>query len=262
MIWSTISRSKMNHELNLKTVDVDGAIRESAEQAMEALSGDTRADFLRKAGLAGGAVVGGGAVLGALAPGSALAWNGDGGAHGRPPRAFGRGDIGILNYALTLKYLEAAFYKEASAHGAISEPQTKVFLETVTQDEDAHVAFLKEALGSAAVAEPSFDFQGIPENQAKFQQTAFVLENTGVHAYLGQLTNIRNPAYLTAAGSIALVEGRHASVIGLIIDESTAGIVPNGPFDTPYTASEVLKDVTETGFVTGGLASEKQHHHH
>jgi hypothetical protein len=246
----------MTHKLDIDAVDVDGAVREAAANAERELSGDTRATFLKKAGLAGGAVVGGSAVLGALAPGSALAWNGDGGGvHGRPPREFGRGDIGILNYALTLEYLEAAFYNEASAHGAISDPQTKVFLETVTQDENAHVAFLKEALGSAAVSEPSFDFQGIPENQSKFQQTAFVLENTGVHAYLGQLTNIRNPAYLTAAGSIALVEGRHAAVIGLIIDESTAGIVPNGPFDTPYTASEVLKDVSETGFITGGLPS-------
>lgn len=251
----------MDHQININTVDVDGAVREAAETAEQALSGDTRADFLKKAGLAGGAVVGGGAVLGALAPGSALAWNGNGGgAHGRPPRAFGRGDIGILNYALTLEYLEAAFYNEATAHGAITDPQTKVFLETTTQDENAHVAFLKEALGSAAVSEPSFDFQGIPENQAKFQQTAFVLENTGVHAYLGQVTNIRNPAYLTAAGSIALVEGRHAAVIGLIIDDSTVGIVPNGPFDTPYTASEVLKDVSETGFVTGGLPTERHHH--
>jgi Ferritin-like domain len=249
----------MNHELNINTVDVDGAIREAAE---EATNGHTRADFLKKAGLAGGAAMGGGAVLSALAPGSALAWGGDGGAHGRPPRAFGRGDIGILNYALTLEYLEAAFYNQATAAGAVTDPQTKVFLETVTQDENAHVKFLKEALGGAAVSEPSFDFQGIPENQEKFQQTAFVLENTGVHAYLGQVANIRNPAYLTAAGSIALVEGRHASVIGLIIDESTAGIVPNGPFDTPYTAAEVLKDVGATGFVTGGLATEKPHHHH
>jgi hypothetical protein len=51
-------------------------------------------------------------------------------------------------------------------------------------------------------------------------------------------------------------------VIGLIIDESTAGIVPNGPFDTPYTAAEVLKDVGATGFVTGGLATEKPEHGH
>jgi Ferritin-like domain len=50
------------------------------------------------------------------------------------------------------------------------------------QDENAHVALLEETLGSAAVNEPSFNFQVIPENLAKFQQTAFVLENTGVHA--------------------------------------------------------------------------------
>ena len=246
----------MSDELNIDSIDIDGAIRE----AQEAVDGHTRGDFLKRAGLAGGAFVGGGAVIGALAPGSALAW-GDGATNGRPPRAFGRGDVGILNYALTLEYLEAAFYNEATAHGAITDPVTKVFLETVTADENAHVAFLKKALGSDAVSAPSFDFKGIPEDQAKFQQTAFVLENTGVHAYLGQVANIRNPAYLTAAGSIALIEGRHASVIGLIIDDSSAGIAPNGPFDNPYTAAEVLTDVTETGFITGGLPMEKHHHH-
>lgn len=244
----------MDDEMNIESVDVDGAIREAAENASH---GHTRGAFLKKAGLAGGAALSGGAVLGALAPGTASAWYG-GGAGGRPPWAFGPGDIGILNYALTLEYLEAAFYNQATAAGAITDPQTKVFLATVTQDENAHVAFLKKALGSAAVREPSFNFNGVPEDQAKFQQTAFVLENTGVHAYLGQITNIRNPEYLAAAGSIALVEGRHASVIGLIIDESTAGIAPNGPFDTPYTAAEVLKDVSATGFVTGGLATERK----
>jgi hypothetical protein len=245
--------------LNVKKIDVDGAVQEAAARAEEAVGRETRRGFLRTAGVAGGAAVAGGGLIGALAPSSALAWGGRGrpwwgGPNGRPPRAFGPGDIGILNYALTLEYLEAAFYNEATAGGAITDPQTMVFLETVTADENAHVAFLQQALGSAAVSSPTFDFQGIPENQAMFQQTAFVLENTGVHAYLGQVTNISSPAYLAAAASIVTIEARHASVIGLIIDESNVGIAPNGPFDNPYTAEQVLTAVGGTGFVTGGLA--------
>ena len=99
-----------------------------------------------------------------------------------------------------------------------------MFLQTTVRDENAHVAALQAALGSRAIKSPQFDFQGIPENQASFQQTAYVLENTGVHAYLGQLTNIQTPAYLAAAGSIALIEGRHAAVIGSIINDTPAGI--------------------------------------
>jgi len=240
----------MTHRLNLDMVDRDGALRETAAQAQDALRGETRASFLRKAGLAGGAVIGGGALLGALVPSGALA----AGAHtamsnGRPPASFGPGDIGILNYALTLEYLEAQFYNEAAAHGAVTDPQTKVFLAATVRDEDAHVAFLQQALGSKAVAKPRFDFQGIVADQTKFQQTAYVLENTGVHAYLGQAGNIENPAYLAAAASILTIEARHASVIGLIIDESVTGIAPNGSFDTPLTAEQVLAAVAATGFI-------------
>ena len=100
----------MSYEMNLEhvDVDVDGAVRETAAEAMDALYGDTRSSFLRRAGLAGGALVGGGGILGALAP-SAMAFStGD-----RPPAKFGKGDIGILNYALTLEYLESTFYNEA-----------------------------------------------------------------------------------------------------------------------------------------------------
>jgi len=251
----------MTNEFDLDAIDVDGAVREAADRAQRTVGSTgavTRQGFLRKAGVAGGAALAGGALL---SPASALAWGGGGrgnwqghgGSQGRPPRAFGPGDIGILNYALTLEYLEAAFYNEATAAGAITDPQTKLFLAVATADENNHVAFLQSALGSAAVAQPQFDFQGIPENQAKFQQTAFVLENTGVHAYLGQATNIQNPAYLAAAGSIVTIEARHAALIGDIIDDSYAGVDPNGSFDTPYTAQQVLSAVGATGFITGGL---------
>jgi len=226
------------HHINLREVDKDGAIQEAAE----AVSGDTRLGFLRKAGIAGGAAVSGGALLGALVPGVAMA------GEPRPPAKFGAGDIGILNFALTLEYLERAFYNEATAKGKITSPQLKKFLATVTKDERAHVTFLKGALGTKAVAEPIFDFKGIPENEALFAATAQVLENTGVHAYLGQAGNIKNPAYLLAAASIVTIEARHSGAIGLI-NSKGGGIAPSGPFDKPLGATAILADVTATGFI-------------
>jgi hypothetical protein len=225
----------MTH-INLEAVDADGAIRDSAD----AVSGDTRLSFLRKAGVAGGAALSGGALIGVLAA-PAMAAGG-----GRPPASFGRGDIGILNYALTLEYLERAFYNEATAKGKIKDAKLKAFLRTVTRDERAHVAFLKKALGSKAVKEPKFNFMGIPRDQAKFAATAYVLENTGVHAYLGQAGNIKHPPYLLAAASIVTIEARHAGAIASITDQA---IAPSGPFDTGFSAAKVLKAVKATGFI-------------
>ena len=221
--------------INLETVDVDGAVREAADE----VSGDTRLSFLRKGAVAGGAAIGGGAILSAIVADTAL-------AKGAPPSSFGKGDIGILNYALTLEYLERAFYNEATAMGKITDPKTVQFLRTVTHDERKHVDFLKKALGSKAAKEPKFDFQGIPSDPAKFVATAYVLENTGVHAYLGQAGNIKNTKYLLAAASIVTIEARHAGAIASITGES---INPNGAFDNGWTAKRVLTAVGKTKFI-------------
>jgi rubrerythrin len=221
-------------KINLEEVDTDGAIREAAEEA----GSDTRLSFLRKAGIASGAVVSGGAILGALAPAAMAA--------GAPPSSFGKGDIGILNFALTLEYLERAFYEEATSklHGLDS--QLEAFLKTTTRDEKAHVAFLKKALGSKAVKEPKFNFKGTTGKASTFAATAYVLENTGVHAYLGQAGNIKTPAYLLAAASIVTIEARHSGAIGGYLGKP---ISPNGPFDNGYTAAKVLAAVKGTGFI-------------
>jgi hypothetical protein len=77
-------------------------------------------------------------LLSALTPAGAMATSGK----GRPPAKFGAGDIGILNFALILEHLEAAFYNEATANQKrktfIKDKQTQVFLKTVTVDENAH----------------------------------------------------------------------------------------------------------------------------
>jgi len=231
----------MTHEIDLAEIDTDGAIQEAAHE----VAGDTRLGFLKKAGLAGGAVVSGGAVLSALAPNAMAASQ-----FGRPPAKFGKGDIGILNYALTLEYLEAAFYNGATAAKLPLSAQGAVFLETVTKDENEHVKFLKKALGKKAAAEPKFDFKGANTNVETFMATAEVLENTGVHAYSGQALNIKTPAYVKAALSILTIEARHASVIGLL-NGAKGMITPDGAFDTPYTAQKVLAAVKGTGFITG-----------
>jgi ferritin-like protein len=219
----------------LEQLDADGAVRESAD----ALQPATRADFLKRAGIAGGALVGSGAILGAL-PSLASA------------KGFTKGDVKILNYALTLEYLEAAFYKDAVARGALSG-NVLTFARLVHKHERTHVKTLRNVLGHKAVKSPKFDFKGTTADQAKFLQTSFALENTGVHAYLGQAAHIRNKTLLGAAASIATVEARHAAAVALLLGQITGetGITPSGSFDTGYSMHKVLKIVKGTGFIVG-----------
>jgi len=241
-------RSKMGHNFNLEAIDVDGAVRETAAEAMIALDGDTRSQFLRRAGLAGGAVVGGGAILGALAP-SAMAFStGD-----PPPASFGKGDIGILNFALTLEYLESTFYNQATQNQRnspfLKTAQERTFLRTVTADENAHVKALQGALGSKAIKKPSFNFHGDNADHARFLTASFTFENEGVSAYSGQAFNIKTPASLAVAISIVTIEARHAAVVGLLRNGSAYGITPNGAFDKPKGATRVLADVASLNYI-------------
>jgi hypothetical protein len=233
-----------SHKL-LAQFDQDEALAETHHDAIEALDeGDSRRGFLKKAGLGGAAVMGSGALLSALTPAGAMAASGK----GRPPAKFGKGDIGILNYALTLEYLEAAFYNEATKNKVAKGAQESAFLKRTTADENAHVAFLKKALGKKAVGAPKVDF-GDATSKAKWIPTSFVLENTGVHAYSGQVLNISTPSTVAAAASILTVEARHASVAGLLMKATPKDISPEGAFDTPLTAAQVLKAVEGTGFL-------------
>ncbi|HTR75946.1 MAG TPA: ferritin-like domain-containing protein [Solirubrobacterales bacterium] len=235
-----------SHDL-LARFDQDEALAETHHDAVESLDeGDSRRAFLKKAGLGGAAVMGSGALLAALTPAGAAAASGK----GRPPAKFGKGDIGILNYALTLEYLEAAFYNEATKKNIAKKAQAKAFLKRTTADENAHVAFLKKALGSKAVAAPKVEFGSALATESSFLKTAMVLENTGVKAYGGQALNISNPAYVSAALSIWAVEARHASVAGLLVKDAPESISPEkGAFQTTATAAEVLKAVEATGFL-------------
>jgi hypothetical protein len=218
----------MSHLPSLEELDTDGAIQEAAAK----VDGDTRGAFLRKAGIGAGALIGGGAFFGAL---PALASAG-----------VAASDVAILNFALTLEYLEAAFYAEAVSKGRFSG-KVGTFAKTVSGHENAHVAFLKGALGSAAVKKPKFDFKGTTTDKAKFMATSQVLEDTGVAAYLGQVGNIKSKTILGAAGSILPIEARHA---GWIRDLNNVLGAPNA-FETAKTKAQILTAVKGTGFIVG-----------
>jgi Ferritin-like domain len=157
---------------------------------------------------------------------------------------FGKGDVGILNYALTLEYLQAAFYTEAERLGAVRGKLAHVPRQ-LGAVERAHVTALKQALGSAAVARPGFNFQGVTEDQTKFLQTAVAFEDLGAAAYKAQAARITAPALLAAAVSIHSVEARHAAWMRYL-----AGATPAASaFDEGKPVSEVRQIVASTRFV-------------
>jgi hypothetical protein len=225
----------MHEYPNLTDVDVDGAIQETA-----ATAGVNRADLLRRAALGGGAILGTSALLGMLPSVASAATS------GRQAKSSAAGDIAILNFALTLEYLEAAFYAEAVSKGAL-KGEAATFAKVVSSDEAQHVAFLKTALGMHAVKKPAFDFKGTTANQTTFLKTAMALEDTGVSAYAGAAPSISNKKTLAAALSVHSVEARHAAWVRTILGVTPAPV----PFDPAKTKAEVLKIVTGTGFITG-----------
>ncbi|MCW3080630.1 ferritin-like domain-containing protein [Segetibacter sp.] len=130
----------------------------------------------------------------------------------------------VLNFALTLEYLEAEFYtRGVAAHGAALAGTPAIgALTTIRNDENNHVNFLKSVLAAAAVAKPNFDFTAkgtFPDpfntaNYAVFLALAQAFEDTGVRAYKGQAPFLMsNKTVLEAALNIHSVEARHASHI-------------------------------------------------
>ena len=229
-------------DLKLEDVDIDGAIREAGEDI-----GLDRGAFFRKAAVAGGGVVAGGALFGPFLGNAAAAIS---------TRKSKRNDVRILNYALTLEYLEEAFYEQAVNNRAFSAPEFEVFAKAVRAHEAAHVKFLRKALGSSAVKKPSFDFKDTVTDGAKFAATAQVLEDTGVAAYAGQGPNLLQRPVVKAALSIHSVEARHAAWIRFLNGGGAPGVESSkqpapASFDKALSERAVLKAVGDTGFIKG-----------
>jgi hypothetical protein len=230
----------MTH-IKVEQLDVDGAIRETAEAA-----GIDRASFLRK-GVAGGAGLVAGGVLLSGFPSLAD-------AQISTRRKSAANDAKIGNFALTLEYLEAEFYRQALANNAFSSNDFKLFAATTGAHEQEHVEALREVLGSAAVKKPTFDFGNAVTDPAVFAQTAQALEDTGVAAYAGQGPNIKSRAIVRAALSIHSVEARHAAWIRLLNHgpQASPGLRPAPKaFDSVAGEKTTLRNVQATGFIKG-----------
>jgi len=213
---------------------------------------DRRQFFRKTSGVALG--MAGGMVLGAC---------GGGGGGTATAQTNAPTDPEILNFALNLEYLEAQFYQYAvfgtglpanmltgaGTQGAViggravafSDPVVAQYAKEIAQDEIAHVAFLRTALGTAAVAQPQIDVGGTDPNGAfsvaaraaglvgpgvafdpyasdeNFLLGAFIFEDVGVTAYKGASPLITNKTYLEAAAGILAAEAYHAGLIRTVL---------------------------------------------
>jgi rubrerythrin len=147
------------------------------------------------------------------------------------------GDVAILNYALTLEYLETEFYAKVIAARLFSGSVGALLKEFGAQEE-SHVTALKAAvtsLGGAPAAKPEGKFP--ITTAAKVAELAYTVENLGASAYLGQAANIQSPQVLASALAIHTVEARHAATLGTLVKKS---VTPDGAFAKPADMSTVL----------------------
>ena len=203
----------------LSELDRDGALQEAAAR----VSGHSRAALLAKA------VVGTGALAALLA---------------EPAAALTATDEDVLNYALTLEYLQADFYTEAERSAALTGQAARA-ARVVGAVERAHVSAFRDLLGRRAIAKPAFNFRGTTEEQNAFLKTAVALEDLAVAAYKGQAPRLQSKAVLAAAVAIHSVEARHAAWMRHLF-----GIRPaTSAFDLPKTRAEINRVVASTRFI-------------
>jgi rubrerythrin len=150
------------------------------------------------------------------------------------------GDLAILNYALTLEYLETDFYSKVVASG-LFKGKVGSLIKTFGAQEATHVEALKgavEKLGGTPAVKPASRFPITSATQVA--QLAYTVENLGAAAYLGQAAKIQNAEVLASALAIHTVEARHAATLGTLVKKS---VTPQGAFATPADMSTVLAAV-------------------
>jgi len=165
------------------------------------------------------------------------------------PRAvhLGSGDTGILNYALVLEQLEAAFYTlvVASPYSGITQEES-IIMQDLKNHEVVHRDFLRAALGDDAIQELIFDFRSVDFNSRdSVLATARTFEDLGVAAYNGAGKLLKSADLLLIAGKIVSVEGRHAAAIRSLLQPKTqffagSDIIDQNGLDRAFEPQTVL----------------------
>ena len=166
------------------------------------------------------------------------------------------GDFGILNYALTLEYLERSFYNQAIAADNLPDGAAGLFAE-IAANEAAHVTLLRGAIAAAGgdpvdYTDSDFTFDGFLGDAVSVATLAQGLEDTGVRAYKGQAAAISDPGILTVALQIHSVEARHAAAIRRLPESpANKGWIPDGQPGAPgpIAATYAGEDNTTQGGV-------------
>ncbi len=189
---------------------------------------------------------------------------------------FNANDVGILNFALLLEELEAAFYAGVISSGKVTNAKELDYMRYLGSQEAAHVTFLRNVLANQVI----FTTQDLSFNQSTLNtilnsresilNTAIALEDVGVHAYNGAGTSMTNPTFLLAAGSIVSVEARHAagvrSLLGKPVTEPDSDRLVNdanlnaalNPFrgrayDELYTPKQIVAIVGSLNLINNSI---------
>jgi rubrerythrin len=158
-------------------------------------------------------------------------------AVGGETASFGAGDLGIMNYALTLEHLEALFYREVVAARLFSGKAASL-VASFGEQEATHVKALTAAITAAGGKPASAPSAHFPiESASQVALLAYTIENLGASAYLGQAPRIQSKEVLATALSIHSVEARHAATLATLVNKP---VTPDGAFAKPATVATVL----------------------
>jgi hypothetical protein len=149
------------------------------------------------------------------------------------------GDLAIVNYALTLEYLESEFYKKVIASGLFKGAVLST-IKTFGAEEAEHVVALKGVAMKLGKPAPKPTGKFPVKSATQVATLAATVENLGAAAYLGQAPLIQSKEILAAALSIHSIEARHAATLNLLIKKTPT---PNGAFAEPATMQQVLAAV-------------------